>query len=142
MSANRHTVEGSCRSAASPEAAWSVWTDPSIWRGGPIESAELHGEFEVGGRITTKVKGYRPATYTISLIEPPRLWINDAEIPGLKMSVEHIIEPVATGIVLTERMLFSGPLGGVVARLIRRRLEATFAATTAHCARLAEARGA
>jgi hypothetical protein len=33
----------------------------------------------------------------------------------------------------------SGPLAAVAARLIGNRLEATFIATTAHCARLAEA---
>jgi len=37
-------------------------------------------------------------------------------------------------------VLFAGPLGGVVGRVLRRRLEALFAATTDQIARQAEAK--
>jgi hypothetical protein len=142
MGDTRRAFEGSSRSDASPDAAWAVWTNPAAWEGDVIVAARLHGKFEVGGKITTKVKGYPTGTSTITSVESPRLWVGVARTPGLTMTYEHVIEPAGAGTVLTERAIISGALAPVVARLLGRRLEATFVATTAHCARLAEQRAA
>jgi hypothetical protein len=101
--------------------------------------AQLHGSFEIGGRITTQVKGNRRLTSTITRIEKPRLWTGVAKAPGVTMTIEHVIDPTDTGTLLTERMILSGPLAALVARLMGRRIESTFAATTAHAAEVAEA---
>jgi hypothetical protein len=104
-------------------------------------AAELHGPtFEVGNTVTTKVKGFPAGTSTITVVEPPRLWVGVAKSPGLTMTYEHVVEPVETGSVLTERAIISGAFAALVGRLIGRRLESTFAATTAHCAALAQGR--
>lgn len=139
MADARRSFAGSCRSTATPDHAWALWTDPARWLGGPIEAAKIDGPFQVGAKITTKVKGNRPLTSTITRIEAPRLWVGVAKAPGLTMTIDHVIDPVDTGIVLTERLTFSGPLAWLVARLVGRRIESTFAATTAHGAELAEA---
>jgi hypothetical protein len=110
-----------------------------VWPGGPIETAELHGAFEIGGKITTKVKGNRALTTTITRIDEPRLWVGEAKWPGLKMAIEHVIDPVDGGVLLTERSIFSGPLAGLLARLMRRRVESIYADTTAHAAEVAQA---
>jgi hypothetical protein len=73
-------------------------------------------------------------------VDSPRIWVGVAKAPGLTMTYEHVIETDGTSAVLTERAILSGPLAGVAARLIGKRLESTFAATTAHCAQLAESR--
>jgi len=140
MGREQRSYEGSRRSTASPDQVWAVWTDPAGWLGGPIATAELDGPFEVGGKITTRVKGYPAVRSTITRIESPRLWIGVAKQPGLTMTYEHVIEPAAGGTVLTERAILTGPFATLMARLLGRRLESTFAATTAHCAALAEAR--
>src|SRR4051812_1436235 len=97
----RHSFEGSCRSTATPEQAWAAWTDPPSWVGGPIEAARLHDRFEVGGKITTKVKGNRPLTTTITRIEAPHLWVGVAKAPGVTMTIDHVIDPTDSGILLT-----------------------------------------
>jgi len=140
MASAQRSFEGSSRSTATPEQAWAVWTDPSIWKGGPIARARLHGAFDVGGKITVRVRGYTPLTSTITRIEPQRLWTGVAKTPGLTMTIDHIIEPADSGILLTERAALSGPLAGLVARLLGRRMESTYVKTTAHCARHAEGR--
>jgi hypothetical protein len=117
---------------------WQVWTNPSQWTGGVIEFARLDGDFGVGAKITTKVKGFPASTSTVTHVDASRSWVGAAKSPLMTMTYEHIIEPAGDGAVLTERALISGPLAGVAARLIGKRLEATFAATTAHCAHLAE----
>jgi hypothetical protein len=138
MAQAQRSFEGSCPSTATPDQAWAVWTDPPKWLGGPIEAARLHDRFELGGKITTKVKGNRPLTSTITRIEAPHLWVGVAKAPGVTMTIDHVIDPTETGILLTERLTFSGPLAGLVSRLMGRRIESTFRATTAHGAELAE----
>lgn len=142
MTAARHSIGGSCRATATPEQAWALWTNPAEWPGGPIERAELHGAFEIGGKITTKVKGERALTTTITRIDEPHLWVGEARWPGLRMAIEHVIEPTGGGVLLTERSVLSGPLAGVMTRVLRRRLESIYAETTAHGADLLQAKGA
>jgi uncharacterized protein YndB with AHSA1/START domain len=139
MAQARRSFEGSCPSTASPEQAWAVWTDPPKWLGGPIETARLHDRFELGGKITTKVKGNRRLTSTITRIEAPHLWVGVARAPGLTMTIDHVIDPTDAGILLTERLTLTGPLAGLVSRLMGGRIESTFRATTSHGAALAEA---
>jgi hypothetical protein len=102
----------------------------------------LHGgEFAVGARYTTRIEGERRRlTATITEMDAPRVWTSLAKAPGLTMTIEHRIDPDGDGVLLTERLRFGGPLGPVVSRLMRRRLERTFADTTAHAARVVEAR--
>jgi len=140
MSERVRSFEGQSTSTASPEAVWAVWTNPRIWPGGPIRSAKIDGDFAVGAKITTRVKGNVPLTSKVTQIQPPNLWIGVAKNPGLTVSIDHVVEPGADGTVITERATLSGPLAGAVARLLGNRLKATFQETTAHCARLAEAR--
>jgi hypothetical protein len=138
----QHSIEGSCRATATPEQAWALWTDPSKWPGGPIETAELHGAFEIGGKITVKVRGNRALTTTIRRIDEPRLWVGEAKWPGLTMAIEHVIDPIDGGVLMTERSVMSGPLAGLVTRLLRRRVASIYAETTAHGARVVEAKAA
>jgi hypothetical protein len=139
MSATR-SFEGSSPCSAPVSAIWQVWTNPSMWQGGVIESASIDGDFVVGAKYKTKVKGLPASTSTVTHVDSPRMWVSAANAPGLTLTYEHVIEPNGTGAVLTERAIMSGPLAGVAARLIGKRLESTFAATTVHCAHLAESR--
>jgi Polyketide cyclase / dehydrase and lipid transport len=134
------SVEGSSRSSASVDEVWAVWTDPGGWFGGPIEAAELDGTFAVGSKYTTKLKGYSPATATISRIEAPRLWTSVIVRRMLTVTVEHVVEPAGDETLLTERWIMSGPLGPIVALLLAWRIRSTQIAATAHLARIAEAR--
>jgi hypothetical protein len=139
MSASR-SFAGSSSCSAPVSTIWQVWTTPSTWQGSVIEAANIDGDFGVGAKITTKVKGYPASTSTVTHVDSPRIWVGVAKAPGLTMTYEHVIETDGTSAVLTERAIISGPLAGVAARLIGKRLESTFAATTAHCAQLAESR--
>ncbi|HZA12447.1 SRPBCC family protein [Mycobacterium sp.] len=139
MSTAGPSIAGSSPCAAPAETVWAVWTNPSGWRGDVIKAATIDRPFGIGAKITTTVKGYPPLTTAVTRVEPPRLWIGVAKAPGLTTTIEHVIEAAEVGTCLTERATFSGPLAGVAARLMGKRLETTFGATTAHCARLAEA---
>src|SRR3954452_3339053 len=100
--------------------------------------AKLDGAFEVGSTITTKVKGNRRLTSTITRVDEPHCWVGVAKAPGLTMTIDHVIDPVEGGVLLTERLTFTGPLAAPVSRLMGRRIEATFRLTTAHAAEVAQ----
>ena len=102
----------------------------------------MHGAFEVGGKITTKVKGNRALTTTITRIDEPRLWVGEAKWPGLTMAIEHVIDPVDGGVLLTERSVFSvhSPASWLASCV--RRVEVDLRRTTAHAAEVAEAKAA
>jgi hypothetical protein len=62
------------------------------------------------------------------------------ERPRLTLTVDHIIEPVDDGALLTERWIMSRSLGSLVALLLGWRLRSPPVAATTHLARLAETR--
>ncbi|MGV0742707.1 SRPBCC family protein [Mycolicibacterium sp. XJ870] len=126
-----------CSSPAT--AAWSAWTDPPRWPGGIIENATIDGDFAVGAKVTVKATGGPTTKATITEVDPPRKWVGVSKFPGLTLTSEHLIEPTDAGTVSTERVTMSGVLAAATARLIGRRLETDFAATTSRIARLAEA---
>ena len=126
---------------AKPEDAWAAWVDVARWSDGDvIDTARLNGEFQEGSTIVSKPRGFPVATWTITHAESPRLWVSESRAPGARMMAEHLIEPGRAATKLTERVLFSGPLGGLVGRTVRRRLEATLASMTEQIAGEAERR--
>jgi len=136
------SYEASGVARAAPEDVWAAWVDVASWSESEhIESASLDGDFRPGGIIASKAKGFPRSRLTITRVEPPRLWVDESRSPGVRMTFEHVIEPGEAGTTLTERVLIRGPLARVVGALMRRKLEALFAASVAHVARQAEAGG-
>jgi hypothetical protein len=129
------TIEASATTTATPEQVWAEWIDVERWtQGDAIEEAELDGAFEVGSTIRTKAKGFPRSTLTVTVVDPPLLWVDESRAPGVRMTFEHVIEPAATGTRVTERALIRGALAPVVGRVMRGRLERLFAASTADLA--------
>ena len=134
------SYEASTVTRASAEAAWRAWTDVERWsRYDHIESAQIDGEFRVGALITTKAKGFPSSKLTVTQAERPRLWVDEARSPGMRMLFDHVAETAEGGTQLTERVRVSGPLARVFGPLLRRRLEVMFAKSVAAVARDAEA---
>ncbi|MFS0896217.1 SRPBCC family protein [Mycolicibacterium litorale] len=137
---SRRTFEGSSNCAAPASTVWTVWSNPTEWPGGIIQSTSIDGEFVVGAKIRGKVKGGPATTSTITDINEPRSWVGVSRFPGLTMTYEHTIEDVEDGTVLTERVIMDGPLAGIAGQLMGKNLKKTFAGTTGRIAELAEAR--
>jgi hypothetical protein len=141
------SCSGSAVTRAQPEDAWAAWVDVAGWSDGDvIKTARLDGEFREGSTIVSKPIGFPAVTalgisWTITFVEPPRLWVSESHGPGARMIAEHLIEAGAAGTRLTEQLSFGGPLGALLGRTVRRRLEATLASMTEQIAREAERRG-
>ena len=133
------SCEASATTTATPEQVWEAWTDVSRWaEGDHVLSAELKGEFAVGGIIRTHARGFPPSALTLTRVEHPGVWVDESRSPGVRMTFEHVVEPVEGGSKITERALITGPLAPLVGALMKRRLAALFEASTAHVALEAE----
>lgn len=136
----RRSFQGSSRCAASAATVWAVWTNPSEWPGGIVQSTKMDGDFVVGAKIRAKLAGGPATTSTVTRLDPPRFWEGVSKFPGLTMTYEHDIEEVDGGTLLTERAVMSGPFAGIAARVMGKRMEETFVATTRRIAEAAESR--
>ncbi len=126
-------------SRAAPADVWAAWIDVASWSASDhIESAQLDGEFRPGSVISSKARGFPGSTLTITRVEPTRLWVDESRSLGMRMTFDHTIEAGDDGTTLTESVVIRGPLGHLVGRLMRRKLEALFAASVAEVARRAE----
>src|SRR3954465_7450273 len=117
---------------ATPEQVWAAWTDVASWSEGEhIQSAELKGEFTVGGVIKTRARGFPSSTLTLTRVQRPGIWVDESRSPGVRMTFEHLIESVEGGTKITERVLMAGPLARLIGALMRRKLETLFEASVA-----------
>jgi hypothetical protein len=134
------SYEASAVTRAGAEAAWTAWTDVEGWSAyDHIESARVDGTFQPGAVITSKVKGFPSSALTVTRVERPSLWVDESRSLGIKMTFDHVVEAIDAGTRLTERVRIVGPLGYALGPLLRRKLEALFAASLAAVARQAEA---
>jgi hypothetical protein len=140
-----HQVQPSARSAvarATPENAFAAWTNVDGWTAGEqIQSVSIDGEFRAGAIIPSNAKGFPASTLTVTRVEAPTLWVDESRALGLRMTFEHVIERVHDGVSFTERVTITGPLARVAGPLMRRKMEALFAASTSQVAAQAEAAG-
>jgi uncharacterized protein YndB with AHSA1/START domain len=143
MAKARRSFEGSSTCSAPAATVWEAWSSPSDWPGGPIDSVTIDGAFAEGAKIKARVKGGPPTTTTVTRLEPPRFWVCVSTFPGVLFTYEHEINDATDGsggTVLIERVIMTGPLAGIAARLLGRGLEKTFVQTTGRVAELAESR--
>ena len=130
----------SLTAAAPPDEAFRAWIDVDRWtRADVLRSAEIDGPFRPGAKLTSKAAGLPRSTVTITRVEPPGIWVDEARLPGVRMVFDHVVEPDREGSRLTGHVAMTGQLAFVVAPLLRRRLTALFEGRMERVARDAEA---
>ena len=114
------------RSSAPPAAIWALWADASRWPewNEQLEAGELDGEFAVGTEATVKFKRGGKMRFTITALEPERLFVDEAKLPGCRFGHEHRVEPAGSGSEITHRLYLTGATSGLFSRLFgRKRME-------------------
>ena len=111
------------RSSASPAAVWALWSDPARWPDWhpQIESAELEGEFAVGGTARVKLRRGGRMQLEIVALEPERLVVDETRMPGARLGHERRLEPTGDGVEITHRLYVAGPLWPLFALLLGRK---------------------
>ena len=111
------------RSSAAPATVWALWASASRWPewNEQLESGELHGELAVGTEASVKFKRGGRMRFTVRAVEPERLFIDEAKLPGCRFGHEHRIEPAGAGSEITHRLYLKGPTAGLFSRLFGRK---------------------
>jgi uncharacterized protein YndB with AHSA1/START domain len=109
--------------SAPPEAIWALWADPARWPewNEQLESGELHGEMEIGTEATVKFKRGGKMRFTVTELEPGRLFVDEAKLPGCRFGHEHRVEPSGDGAEITHRLYLKGPTSGAFSRMFGRK---------------------
>ncbi len=95
--------------------AWPGWL-PTVNSVQPLDGSQL----KVGFRFVVRQPRLRPATWTVTELEPLRRFVWQARSPGLLMVAEHTVEespPGKSRVIL--RFSFDGFLGPLIGRLFR-----------------------
>jgi hypothetical protein len=114
------------RTSAAPSAVWALWADASRWPewNEQLESGELDGPLEVGTGAAVKFKRGGTMKLTVTAVEPERLFVDEAILPGCRFGHEHRVEPAGSGSQITHRLYLEGPTSGIFSRLFgRKRME-------------------
>jgi hypothetical protein len=114
------------RSSSPPAAVWALWADAARWPewNEQLETGELDGELAVGTGATVKFKRGGKMRFTVVAVEPERLFIDEAKLPGCRFGHEHRIEPAGSGCEITHRLYLEGATSGLFSRLLgRKRME-------------------
>ena len=110
-------------SSASPAAVWALWSDPGRWPewNDQVESAELEGELAVGEKLRVKLRRGGRMQFEIVALEPERLFVQEARLPGARLGHEHRVKPKGKGSEITHRTYVRGPSSGLFALLLGRK---------------------
>jgi hypothetical protein len=110
-----------------PAAVWALWEDPKRWKdwNPQIAQAELSGPFAVGSSARIRFKrSPRPLTFEITALEPGRLFIDEARLPGTRLGHEHLLERDGETTRIAHRLYFDGPAERIYVLLMGRQMRA------------------
>lgn len=98
-------------------AAWSEWNPE-------LASARLEGPFEVGTVARVRFRKGPRLKFRLVEVDPPRLFTDEARLPGARMGHRHLLEPTPTGTQMRNTIYFDGPLAVLWARVMGKRAAA------------------
>jgi len=91
-------------------ATWHHWL-PTVTSVEPLDGAPL----KLDARYAIVQPKLQPATWTVTLVEPPRRFVWESRLPGVVTVGDHRIEEIKPGIVkVTLSITFAGFLAGLI----------------------------
>jgi uncharacterized membrane protein len=126
------------------EVVWAVTTDiehlpeatPTVTKAEPLDPVPL----AVGGRARLTQPGLSTRVWTVTEIEPDRVFEWSTKMLGVRMTGRHELRSVPDGCENTLSIDLSGPGSGLLGRFARRRMTESLATENAGFRRVAEAR--
>jgi uncharacterized protein YndB with AHSA1/START domain len=111
------------RTSASPADVWALWADPGRWAewNDQVQRAEADGELTPGATVSAKLRRGGTVRYKVTALEPGRLLIWEARLPGATQGHEHRVERRGGGVEITHRLYVRGPLWPLFALLLGRK---------------------
>lgn len=112
--------------AATPEQIWKRYADPPTWPQWDHEtkSVTLDGPFAVGTTGTLKPVRGPETKFRVLEVTDGRSFTDVSFLPLAKMHFSHTIDPAAGGASITHKVMISGPLSPLFARVIGKKIAA------------------
>ena len=91
---------------------WKIWTDVNNWHTwhGDLDYCKMEGEFEVGNYFFLKPKGMKPVKIYLTEINAGYSFTDCTSFFGAKMYDTHSLEETKDGIILSNKLIVTGPL--------------------------------
>jgi hypothetical protein len=111
------------RSNADPADIWALWADPARWPdwNQQLERVEFDSELSVGAEVRLKLRRGGTVRFTVTELEPDRLFVDEARFPGARLGHEHRLAPGKSSVEITHRVYLKGPLAGFWALMMGRK---------------------
>lgn len=124
---------------------WTVWSDLASYpKWDPREEVNRpNGPLAAGTTGTFKQRGRGAGSYTITAVEPGRRWVSETSLPGGRLVIDHHVDPVGDGTMVTKTYTVEGPMAVAFrwffGRGIRAEMPGSFGALEAEVARRSNA---
>ena len=107
---------------ASPEAIWALLTDASTWTDWNPSVVSIEGPIEKGStiKLVSAVNPKRTFTLKVTTFAPPRklVWSDGMALGLFKGERTYLIDPTGEGTAFTMTETFSGPIAGLITKMI------------------------
>lgn len=102
------------------EDIWRIWTDVNNWPTwhGDLDYCKLEGSFTVGNYFMLKPKGVNSVKIVLTEINEGRDFTDCTFFFGAKMFDTHSMAETAEGLLLTNKLVVTGPLKWLWIKLV------------------------
>lgn len=116
-------------SGVKKENIWRLWTDVNGWPQwhGDLDYCKLEGEFKVGNHFMLKPKGVGPVKIVLTEINEGKSFTDCTTFFGAKMYDTHSMEETADGLLLSNKLVVTGPLKWLWIKLVAQHVADTVA---------------
>ncbi len=105
-------------------ALWQRWINVASWpsQDFSLESASIDGDFAVDSHITLKPKGSSKVKLTIVEVTPFKSFSSIGKLPLAKLRFDHLAQPTGDGVSFTQTVTIDGPLSGLYAKFMGKKM--------------------
>ena len=127
----------------SAELIWKVWVDVNNWESwhGDLDYCKLEGDFTVGNHFMLKPKGAPPVKITLTEINEGRSFTDCTKFFGAKMFDTHSLELKNGGVLLSNKLIVTGPLKWLWIKLVAKNVADTAPEEMDSLVRLVQSQG-
>lgn len=124
------------------EDIWKIWTDVNNWPTwhDDLEYCKLEGEFKVGNYFMLKPKGVGAVRIVFTDIIEGQEFTDCTNFFGAKMHDTHKVVEVEGGVILSNKLVVTGPLKWLWIKLVAQNVAATIPEESAALVKLARAK--
>jgi hypothetical protein len=101
-----------CYPGVTKEAAWHLWTDINHWAQWhqDLECCTMEGPFEAGNHFLVKPKNVKQLKVVLKEVKKEQSFTDCTTFWGAKMYYTHSMENTPEGLLVSSRIMVSGPL--------------------------------